>query len=105
MTKIGDWDRTIWRQVGTARERDGVLCTWENEAGLELSYVLADDDAEHKYEIRLPNGEQVGEFDTRGNVREAATDYLRVLGVIESEDEVEEKLDEAGDDEVPAAAD
>lgn len=79
--RIYDWRRILWRQVDSARESDDlVLCAWANRKGEKLKYRLAHPDDEHKYEIVTPAGEVVKGFNTRTEVRDAATTWLEQNG-------------------------
>lgn len=65
MAKIHDWSRVYWNNASGDREYDpqnisddlpdSVKCVYQNEAGDQVDYRLADDEAEHgrKYEVRF----------------------------------------------------
>lgn len=82
MTRINGWRRKIWRRVPAAEQRpDRVLCVWEAPDGRELKYRLANPDDDWKYELKTPEGDIVYRSNRRGEVREAATEWLRENGV------------------------
>ena len=118
MAKISGWNRVFWQNASgdNVLNRldeplpDQTLAAYQNARGVRITYGYAPDDAPGKYNVLLDDepvkdftlrGEKFNDehfeelvFDTRARAREAATQLMRQLPTLETDDDGEYDYDD-----------